>query len=89
MSLPSRSVCLYADGAQYPLHLDRGIARQVSEHSQALHALAPSVLHSVQLNPEFPLTGNLSSFLGSGLLQWGAGPSAGNRRPLLSPASIT
>ena len=82
MTLPSRSVCLYADGAQYPLHLDRGIARQVSEHAHALHALAPSILHSVQLNPEFPLTGNLSSFLGSGLLQWAGEPSAGTRRPV-------
>ena len=73
MTLPSRSVCLYVDGAQYPVQLDRGIARQVSEHARAIHALAPSLLHSVLLNPGLSLTGNLSSFLGSGRLGWVTG----------------
>ena len=74
MTLPSRSVCLYVDGAQNPVQFDRGIARYVSEHARAIRALAPSVLHSVLLNPGLSLTGNLSSFVGSGLLGWGAGP---------------
>ncbi len=77
MTLQSRSVCLYVDGAQNPLLLDRGIPRQVSEHARAIHALAPSLLHSLVLNPGRPLTGNLSSFLGSGLLRWGAGAGGG------------
>ena len=73
MTLPSRSVCLYVDGAQNPASLDRGIGRQVSEHALAIYRLAPSVLHSVLLNPDRSLTGNLSSFVGSGLLGWGSG----------------
>ena len=81
MTLPSRSVCLYVDGAQNPDSLDRGIGRQVSEHARAMHALAPSILHSVLLNPERSLPGNLSSFLGSGLLRWGSGPQWPDRPP--------
>ena len=81
MTLPSRSVCLYVDGAQNPIQLDRGIARYVSEHARAIHALAPSLLHSVLLNPGLSLTGNLSSFLGSGLLGWGTGSRSAGRPP--------
>jgi glycosyltransferase involved in cell wall biosynthesis len=81
MTLPSRSVCLYVDGAQNPASLDRGIGRQVSEHASAIHALAPSVLHSVLLNPERSLTGNLSSFLGSGLLGWNPRSGPADRLP--------
>ena len=77
MTLPSRSICLYVDGAQNPGQLERGIGRQVSEHARALYTLAPSVLHSVLLNPHLSLTGNLSSFLGKGLLTW----STGSRPP--------
>ena len=57
-------------GHRIPSKLDRGIPRQVSEHARAIHKLAPSFLHSVLLNPGLSLTGNLSSFLGSGLLGW-------------------
>ncbi len=70
MTLRSRSVCLYVDGAQNPFQIERGIGRYVSEHAGAIEALAPSLLHSVLLNPGLPLTGNLSSFLGKGLLSW-------------------
>ena len=81
MALASRSVCLYVDGAQNPVYFDRGIPRQVSEHARAIHALAPSVVHSVLLNPGLPLTANLSSFLGRGLVSWGSGlGSADGRR---------
>ncbi len=76
MTLPSRSVCLYVDGAQNPYQLERGIGRQVSEHVSALHALTPSLLHSLLLNPALSLTGNLSSFLGKGLLAWSPGSRA-------------
>jgi glycosyltransferase involved in cell wall biosynthesis len=72
MTLPSRSVCLYVDGAQNPIQLDRGIARYVSEHAQAIRGRAQSLLHSVLLNPGLPVTGNLNSFLGTGLLGWGS-----------------
>ena len=79
--LPSRSVSLYVDGAQNPAQLDRGIARYVSEHARAVHELSPSLLHSVLLNPALPLTANLNSFLGSGLL--GSGPDG--RPPTTRP----
>ena len=95
MTLASRSVCLYVDGAQNPLLFDRGIPRQVSEHARAIRSLAPSLLHSVLLNPGLPLTGNLSPFFGSGLLRWGS--RAGDRPPsvlphvyhIMSPLEIT
>ena len=81
MTLPTRSVCLYVDGAQNPGQLERGIGRYVSEHARALLALAPSLLHSVLLNPELSLTGNLSSFIGKGLLAPSPGnPTADGRR---------
>ncbi len=70
MTMPDRSVCLYADGAQNPYQIERGIGRQVSEHARAVDGLAPSLLHSVLLNPGLPVTGNLSSLLGKGLLTW-------------------
>jgi glycosyltransferase involved in cell wall biosynthesis len=68
VTLPSRSVCLYVDGAQNPGQLERGIGRYVSEHARALDTLAPSLLHSVLVNPGLSLTGNLSPFLGKGRL---------------------
>jgi glycosyltransferase involved in cell wall biosynthesis len=64
---------LYVDGAQYPVQLDRGIARYVSEHARAIDALAPSVVNTVLLNPDLPLTSNLSAFLGKGRLGWVTG----------------
>ena len=75
MTLPSGSVCLYVDGAQNPAQLERGIGRYVSEHARVLRALAPSLLHSVLVNPALPLTSNLSSFFGTGLLS----PSPGSK----------
>ena len=72
MSLPSRAVCLYAEGAQNRAHFDRGIPRYVVEHAKALHAHDSEKLHSVLLNPALPLTGNLSWLLGTGLLEWNA-----------------
>jgi glycosyltransferase involved in cell wall biosynthesis len=75
VKLPNRSVCLYVDGAQNPAQLERGIGRYVSEHARALQALAPSLLHSVLVNPKLSLTDNLSSFFATGLLS----PSPGNR----------
>lgn len=81
MTLPSRSVCLYVDGAQNPGQLERGIGRYVSEHARALEALAPSLLHSVLVNPALSLTGNLSSLFGKELLSFSPGtPTAEGRR---------
>ena len=77
MTLASRSVCLNVDGAQNPLLFDRGIPRQVSEHARAIRSVAPSLLHSLLLNPARPVTASLNSFLGSGLLRWGPGAGDG------------
>jgi glycosyltransferase involved in cell wall biosynthesis len=85
MTLSNRSVCLYVDGAQNPFQLERGIARYVSEHARAIHALAPSLLHSALLNPGLSLTGNLSSFLGTGLLSWGTESQAAGRPSIGDP----
>jgi glycosyltransferase involved in cell wall biosynthesis len=71
------------DGAQKPNQLDRGISRYVSEHARAIRGLAPSLLHSVLLNPGLPLTGNLNTFLGSGLLGWGSSARAPEDLPLI------
>ena len=97
MTLPSRSVCLYVDGAQNPGQLERGIGRLVTEHARALHALAPLLLHSVLINPHLSLTRNLSAFLGKGLLasSTGVGASkAGTTKPprvyhIMSPFEAT
>ena len=84
MTLPSRSVCLYVDGAQNPGQIERGIGRHVSEHARALEALAPSLLHSVLVNPGLALTGNLSSFFDKGLLSSSPGnPTAQGHRSKL------
>jgi glycosyltransferase involved in cell wall biosynthesis len=80
VTLPSRSVCLYADGAQNPGQLERGIGRYVSEHARAIEALAPSLLHSVLLNPSLSLTANLNPFLGKGLLFSSPGTQAAEGR---------
>jgi glycosyltransferase involved in cell wall biosynthesis len=70
MTLPERTLCLYAEGAQNRAHFDRGIPRYVLEHLRALHLLEPSAIDSVLLNPRLPLTGNLNWLLGTGLLGW-------------------
>jgi glycosyltransferase involved in cell wall biosynthesis len=77
MTLPDRSVSLFAAGAQNWGHLDRGIPRYIVEHLRALHALVPEVIDSVQLSPAAPLTGNLAWLLSSGLVQ-----HAADQRPL-------
>jgi glycosyltransferase involved in cell wall biosynthesis len=85
VSLPSRSVCLYVDGAQNPAQLERGIGRYVSEHARALQALAPTLLHSVLVNPKLSLTDNLSSLFGTGLLSPSPGKRTGEGRTGESP----
>ena len=60
-------------GPRIPAQLERGIGRYVSEHARAIEALAPSLLHSVLLNPGLSLTANLIPLLGKGLLQWSDG----------------
>ncbi len=83
MSLPARTVCLDAQGAQSPGHQDRGIARYIAEHTRALHRASPEALHSVLLNPTLAFTGNLSWLLGEGRLGW----TTGDRRVACQPKS--
>lgn len=77
MTLPDRSVAVFAAGAQNWSHLDRGIPRYIVEHLRALRALAPEVIASVQLSAAAPLTGNLTWLLDSGLVE-----HAADQRPL-------
>ena len=85
MSLPHRSVCLDAQGAQSHEHHDRGIARYVVEHTRALHRAAPEVLHSVLLNPGLPLAGSLDWLLGKRCLGWASGDRRISPRPATPP----
>jgi glycosyltransferase involved in cell wall biosynthesis len=87
MTLPDRSVALFAAGAQNWAHLDRGIPRYIVEHLRALRHLAPELIDSVLLTPAGPLTGNLNWLLGSGLLAPAADQRpAGRRAPGTLPA---
>jgi glycosyltransferase involved in cell wall biosynthesis len=86
MSLPARTVCLDAQGAQSPGHQDRGIARYIAEHARALHRIRPEALHSVLLNPTLAFTGNLGWLLGEGRLGWTTGDRRVACRPKSPPA---
>jgi glycosyltransferase involved in cell wall biosynthesis len=86
MSLPARTICLDAQGAQSPGHQDRGIARYIAEHTRALHRASPEALHSVLLNPTLAFTGNLSWLLGEGRLGWTTGDRRVACRPQSPPA---
>ena len=86
MSVPARSVCLDAQGAQSPEHHDRGIARYVVEHVRALQQAHPAGIHSVVLNPSLPLAGQLGWLLGSGRLGWATGDARVTRQPVGRPA---
>ena len=86
MSLPTRSVCLDAQGVQNSAHLDRGIPRFIVEHARALLELDEAMLDSVLLSPQRPLTGNVNWLLGTGLLGWATGDRRPTRRPLRAPS---
>jgi glycosyltransferase involved in cell wall biosynthesis len=86
MSLPGRTLCLDAQGAQSPDHYDRGIARYVAEHVRALQRAQPESLHSVLLNPTLPLTGNVGRLIGDGLLGWATDDTRVQPRPSPAPA---
>jgi glycosyltransferase involved in cell wall biosynthesis len=86
MSLPERTVCLDAQGAQSRHHHDRGIARYITEHVRALHQARPESLHSVVLNPTLHLPGSLNWLLGSNLLGWATADRRVQRAPRRPPA---
>lgn len=81
MEVGPGSVWLDARGTQSIGHAERGIARYVSEHTEALLDLAPELVGWIGLNPALPLpeTGR-SSIERSGKLAWqrpAAGPPDG------------
>lgn len=83
MTLPQRSVCLLAEGAQNYHHLERGIPRYVGSHVRALYQAHPGSIHSVLLNPDLPLPGTANWLLGRRLVGW----STSDRRVARKPAS--
>lgn len=85
MTLPARAISLDAQGAQSLHHRDRGIARYVVEHVQALYRAQPDALHSVLLNPRLPLSGSLDWLLGDGRLAWNTSDRRVVRRPTDRP----
>jgi hypothetical protein len=79
--LPARSVCLDAQGTQNRAHFDRGIPRYVLEQLRGVVNTAPDAVHSVALNPERPLTGNLEWLMGSGRMVFNPGSGRGPDDP--------
>jgi glycosyltransferase involved in cell wall biosynthesis len=80
MGVAPGSVWLDARGTQSVGHAERGIARYVSEHTEALLELAPELIGWIGLNPDLPLPEVGSSFARSGKLAWqtaSAGPPDG------------
>jgi glycosyltransferase involved in cell wall biosynthesis len=78
MEVAPGSVWLDARGTQSVGHAERGIARYVSEHTEALLELAPELIGWIGLNPDLPLPEAGASFERSGKLAWQA-ESAGTR----------
>jgi glycosyltransferase involved in cell wall biosynthesis len=80
MDLAAGSVWLDARGTQSVGHAERGIARYVSEHTEALLELAPDLIGWIGLNPDLPLPEAGGAFERSGKLAWqtsSAGPPEG------------
>jgi glycosyltransferase involved in cell wall biosynthesis len=80
MELAPASVWLDARGTQSVGHAERGIARYVSEHTQALLDLVPEPIGWVGLNPDLPLPEAGSTLERSGKLAWqtaSSGPKGG------------
>jgi hypothetical protein len=64
------SVWLDARGTQSAAHGERGVARYIAEHAQALVALAPESIGSIGLDPEAPVPRSMEPLAQSGLLSW-------------------
>jgi len=80
MEVAPGSVWLDARGTQSIGHAERGIARYVSEHAEALLELAPELIGWIGLNPDLPLPEAGAAFELSGKLAWqttSAGPLDG------------
>jgi glycosyltransferase involved in cell wall biosynthesis len=70
VEVPPGSVWLDARGTQSVGHAERGIARYVTEHSQALLELAPELVGWVGFSPDVPLPKSAGSLRESGKLAW-------------------
>jgi glycosyltransferase involved in cell wall biosynthesis len=77
MELAPASVWLDARGTQSVGHAERGIARYVSEHIEALLDLAPELVGWIGLNPDLPIPSSGNSFGGRLAWQGPAGPPDG------------
>src|SRR5262245_57270158 len=78
MEVGPGSVWLDARGAQSVGHAERGIARYVTEHAEALLEVAPELIGWVGLNPALPLPEAARSLARSGkTASQAAGPSNG------------
>jgi len=70
MDLAPGSVWLDARGTQSVGHAERGIARYVLEHTEALLDLAPELIGWIGLNPDLPIPEAGGAFERSGKLAW-------------------
>ena len=88
------SVWLDARGTQSAAHGERGVARYIAEHAQALVALAPESIGSIGLDPEAPVPRSMEPLAQSGLLSWHRRTRAPVRPPpgiyhVMSPFEVT
>jgi glycosyltransferase involved in cell wall biosynthesis len=83
MALEQGSVWLDARGAQSVAHADRGIPRQVAEHTLALVATAPDSIGWIGLDPDLPIPRSLEPLQETGLFAWHERSPSGDRRPAI------
>jgi glycosyltransferase involved in cell wall biosynthesis len=70
MKVPHGGVWLDARAVQSVGNPERGIARYVAEHAQALTEVAPELIGSIGLDPALPVPPSIQSMGGSGLFGW-------------------
>ena len=88
------SVWLDARGTQSAAHGERGVARYIAEHAQALVAGVPESIGSIGLDPEAPVPRSMEPLAQSGLLSWHRRTRAPVRPPpgiyhVMSPFEVT
>ena len=83
MEVAPGSVWLDARGTQSVAHAERGIARYVREHAQALLALAPELIGWVGLSPDVPVPEAAESLRGSEQVAWQSRRRSARRRRAL------
>jgi glycosyltransferase involved in cell wall biosynthesis len=93
MDIPQKGVFIDARGAQAIDSADRGIGRFVFEHIKALLRLRPEAIGAIGYNPDLPLSRQLESLSGSGLLEPISSSAVGDQHPaiyhVMSPFELT